>query len=143
MHSILIIEDDHDTRVTLRRTLEAEGYFVFSATNGVDGLALLKRIKPPSLILLDQNLPFMSGDEFLKVKNRDKELAHIPVAVVSAVANRCSEGVFAFIRKPIELGELLDVLRTYCPVEAVGPGLRRNAGVLSAPDEEEFNPKAK
>jgi CheY-like chemotaxis protein len=113
--SILVIEDDHDTRVSIRRALEAEGYFVFSATNGVGGLETLQRIKPPGLILLDLMMPLMNGQDFLKAKEADPEIAEIPVIVMSA--NRDFSNtvrVDRFLKKPLDLDLILEAVREYC-----------------------------
>jgi CheY-like chemotaxis protein len=113
--SILVIEDDHDTRVSLRQNLEAAGYFVFSATNGLHGLETLKRIKPPCLILLDVVMPLMNGEEFLKTIDSDPELHTIPVVVVSAFPDLAKALVAkAFVQKPISLKILLEVVQKHC-----------------------------
>lgn len=116
MQTILVIEDDHDIRVCLRQALEADGYYVFSAANGIDGLAMLQRIKPPDAIILDQNMPLMSGDAFLQIKQNDKALAPIPVIMVSAVADRSTPlGAVEFLRKPVDLNRLLEAIKRHCP----------------------------
>ena len=114
--SILIIEDDHDIRVSLRRALEFEGYYVFSATNGISGFELLKRIKPPGLILLDLMMPLMNGQGFLKKKNTDADLNRIPIVIMSA--SKDAEAIAAendgFLQKPVDLKALLEVVHRFC-----------------------------
>lgn len=106
--TILIVENDHDTRVSLRQVLEAEGHFVFSAADGINGLALLRRIKPPSLILLDLMMPMMDGEEFLQALDLDPELHLIPVIVVSAFPEMAKSTLArAFLQKPVDLQALL------------------------------------
>lgn len=108
MQSILVVEDDHSIRVTLRDALEAHGYLVFSAANGADGLAVLSRVKDICLILLDWQMPLVSGEEFLKAKMRADEYKDIPVILVSAVANSIHPiGVKEIIAKPFDLDYLL------------------------------------
>lgn len=114
VQAILVVEDDHQIRVNLRHFLESEGYFVFSAANGADGLATLSRIKPPSLILLDFEMPLMNGEAFLKAKNSDPTLAAIPVVIVSGQARPGLSGVSAFVQKPFNLENLLSTVRRYC-----------------------------
>jgi CheY-like chemotaxis protein len=115
MQTVLVVEDDHNIRVTLRQTLEAAGYFVFSCGHGAEALTLLSRIKPPSLILLDWQLPILNGEEFLRVKMREPELAPIPVVVVSALASSIQPiGVKEIVRKPFDLDHLLKVVDKYC-----------------------------
>ena len=115
-HSVLIIEDDHATRVALRSALEDDGYFVYSAPNGFDALSILNRIEPPFLILLDQNMPLMSGDEFLTVKQRNPEWKTIPVVTISGFPDQTTQmGAIEFMEKPLNLGQLLATVRKYCP----------------------------
>jgi CheY-like chemotaxis protein len=114
--SILVIEDDHDTRVSLRRNLEMAGYFVFSAAHGAQGLETLKRIRPPCLILLDIIMPIMNGEEFIKEIEADPELHTIPVVVVSAFPEKAKTLIAAsFVQKPVNLKTLLEVVQKYCP----------------------------
>lgn len=115
MQTILVVEDDHNIRVSLRQALEAHGYYVFSAANGVDGLAMLMRIKRPTVILLDWLLPLMGGKEFLQAKMKDENLANIPVIVISAVAHEIKEtGINELLPKPIDLNQLIKTIKKYC-----------------------------
>lgn len=117
LKSILVIEDDHDTRVSLRQSLESEGYFVFSAANGKQGWEILQRIKPPCLILLDVVMPIMNGEEFIRAIETDPLLHVIPVVIVSAFPDLAKPLIAeAFVQKPINLESLLSVVQKYCPV---------------------------
>ena len=115
LKSVLVIEDDHDTRVSLRRILEVEGYFVFSAADGKQGLEIIRRIKPPCLILLDVIMPLMNGEEFLVEINNDPALHMIPVVLVSAFPETAKKLVAkAFVQKPIDLDALLNAVHQHC-----------------------------
>ena len=128
MHSILVVEDDHAIRVTLRAALESMGWLVFTAANGIDGIMILKRINLPCIILLDQMMPLMDGEGFLKIKNNDKELAPIPVIVLSAVSDRITHlGAVGFLKKLVDLDLLFESIRKYCgehlePLETANEG---------------------
>jgi CheY-like chemotaxis protein len=114
MRTILVVEDDHDTRVALRDAFEAQGYCVFSATNGRDALRVLPSLAAPVLVLLDQNLPLMTGDEFLRAKITDNKIASIPVIVMSAVSDRTQGlGASAFFSKPLDVDTLIDKVNTF------------------------------
>jgi DNA-binding response OmpR family regulator len=114
MQSILVVEDDHSIRVTLREALEAQGYLVFSAANGADGLAQMSRIKGLSCILLDWQMPLVNGEDFLKGKMKEEAFASIPVILVSAVADRIHPiGVKEIIPKPFEIDRLLAAIEKY------------------------------
>jgi CheY-like chemotaxis protein len=121
LKTILVVEDDHDTRVSLRKLLEAEGYFVFSAANGRVGLEIIQRIKPPCLILLDCIMPLMNGEEFLAAVQSDQNLHTIPVVVVSAFPDSAKKLVAkAFVQKPIDLDILLKVIGEHCVCQTHG-----------------------
>jgi CheY-like chemotaxis protein len=112
---VLVVEDDDDIRNALQDILITEGYTVFCANNGQEGVDILKKMECPGLILLDLMMPVMNGWEFITVKDKDVQLAPIPVVVVSAVADR-GKPVHArgFIKKPINLDVLLKVVSQYC-----------------------------
>ena len=112
--SVLIVEDDHDIRVTLQEFLEVEGYLVFSAANGRQGLELLGRIQPPGVVLLDFMMPLMNGQEFLRAKGEDPALARIPVVMISASKEAAAMPADAFLPKPISLEILLQVVTRFC-----------------------------
>lgn len=115
LKSVLVVEDDHDTRVSLRKILEAEGYFVFSAADGKQGMDIIRRIKPPCLILLDVIMPLVNGEEFLAFLNADPTLHTIPVVVVSAFPDTAKRLVAkAFVQKPIDLDSLLKAVHEHC-----------------------------
>jgi CheY-like chemotaxis protein len=105
---ILLIEDDHDIRVSFRQSLEHCGFKVYSAANGRDGLALLNKVKP-KLIVLDLHMPIMNGEEFLRIKESSPEIEKIPVIVVTSDSNR-KEILTRYpnILKPFEIDNFLE-----------------------------------
>lgn len=78
----LIVDDDADARDLVRRTLEGDGFRVELAENGNDALAVLAR-QGASLIVLDLEMPVMSGYELLDEIYAREELACIPVIVIT------------------------------------------------------------
>lgn len=113
--SILIVEDDIDIRESLQATLTHEGYLVYTAVNGREGLDVLPRIERPCLILLDLMMPVMNGWEFLSFLRKNDLLATIPVIVVSAYVSESQPlPVEAVIKKPFDLDLLLDFVRKFC-----------------------------
>lgn len=115
---VLIVEDDTDLRDALSQILEEEGYRVSPAEHGLDALERLRDGKKPCLILLDLTMPVMNGWQFRAEQRQDPELASIPVVVISAGANLADQlvplGVQDYLRKPIQLGQLLATVRRYC-----------------------------
>lgn len=108
---ILVVEDDRDIRETLEEALHDEGYIVITANNGREGLAKIKTEPKPCLVLLDMMMPIMGGREFLDIVIADKDLAPIPIFILSAIADRGNtKGSAGFIKKPADLNEIIDVI---------------------------------
>lgn len=113
---ILIVEDDHDTRVLYRKALEAEGFTVHSTTNGKNGLEKLKQFSSTiKVILLDINMPIMDGNEFLKVKSADPKLGEIPVIVITSQPNSVLYPVYNIIQKPPDIPGLIKTVKSFLP----------------------------
>jgi adenylate cyclase len=83
--TILIIEDEDDIRTFASRVLELEGYRVFQAGDGDEGLRLA-RGNQVALVLLDLRLPGRDGWAVLSQMKSDPELSSIPVVVFTASA---------------------------------------------------------
>ncbi|MFT3772792.1 MAG: response regulator [Minicystis sp.] len=110
--AVLVVDDDPDIRETLREVIEAEGFSVETAANGRAALEALIMGLRPSLIVLDLMMPSMSGWDVLSAIRGDRALADIPVAVVSASGSRTPPpGATHFLRKPIDIDALLDLVR--------------------------------
>jgi len=83
--TVLVVDDDEDIRLAMSDTLEAEGYAVLLAENGLDALAKLRASSAlPNLILLDLMMPEMDGFEFITELRRHDEWRSIPVVVITA-----------------------------------------------------------
>ena len=108
---LLLVEDDEDIRDALLRSLEAEGYRVTPAANGVEALDRLQDSTEYGLILLDLMMPVMNGEQFRAEQVKASQLARIPVVVLSAnrqARQKAAEiGAAACIVKPIDLDALL------------------------------------
>jgi two-component system, chemotaxis family, chemotaxis protein CheY len=111
---ILVVEDDQDLRETLMEALEQEGYAVTPARDGVDALSQLRNAHSrPDLILLDLQMPRMNGVEFRGEQLKIKELADIPVAILTADTEgeqKAASLKTAFLRKPLKLPQLLSAI---------------------------------
>lgn len=113
--TILIVEDDDDIRNVMIDLLESEGYVAQAATNGKEALDLLGTMAKPCLVLLDMMMPIMNGRQFLDKVMSDVVLAPIPVLIVSAVADKTNtEGSVGFLKKPIDIDVVLNVVSQYC-----------------------------
>jgi CheY-like chemotaxis protein len=115
---VLIVEDDTDLRQVLTQILVEEGYRVGGAEHGLHALEQLRDGWRPCLILLDLTMPVMNGWQFRAEQQQDPDLASIPVVVISAGANLAEQilplGIHEYIRKPIQLGQLLATVHRYC-----------------------------
>ncbi len=111
--SILLLEDDSDTRQSMAQILTDEGYDVITAENGQDALDRLGFQFNPDLILLDLMMPVLNGFDFLTEIRLHPEWSFIPVIVASA--NQGYEAAdlksFAVLRKPFDLSVLLESVR--------------------------------
>jgi two-component system KDP operon response regulator KdpE len=111
---VLVIDDEPQIRRLLRVTLEANGYEVFDAATGNDGIVQAAQRRPEA-ILLDLGLPDLDGVDVLK---RIREWSRVPIIILS-VRDREHEKIGAldsgaddFVTKPFGSGELLARLRT-------------------------------
>jgi CheY-like chemotaxis protein len=111
--SVLIIDDEDNAAELLRLTLENNGYRTSRASSAEQALQILPDIKP-DLITLDVMLPGMDGLEFLDELKKMKAYRHIPVVIVSIVADEkkgFSLGASGVLSKPVRKPDLLDVLQ--------------------------------
>lgn len=114
---ILIVEDDLAIREALKEVLELEGYATLTASNGREGIEILRKSDHPCLVLLDLMMPVMSGWDFLEeLKKNDTELLkNNPVFVLSAVVDKnTAQGIAGYLKKPMELESVLKAVRNYC-----------------------------
>ncbi|WP_434345619.1 response regulator [Myxococcus virescens] len=113
---MLIVEDYPDLRELMAEVLRMEGYEVFTAADGREGLEQLSKIRRPCLVILDLLMPVMDGFEFLARLRQDSETASLPVFVVTANSGvDMPPSVAAFLRKPMDFGELVALVAQHCP----------------------------
>lgn len=106
--TLLVVEDDVDIRESLVEFLTDEGFRVFSSCNGKEAWDALPSIPRPSVILLDLQMPEMTGRELFEKLRADPRYDSIPVAILTAANDRqVPEKVDGFIRKPLDLDDLL------------------------------------
>lgn len=113
MRSILLVDDDADSRMTLRDLLTGEGFVVHTARDGQHALHVLDRMDPPDLILLDYKMPVMDGKQFLSIMRRTPRLQPIPVVILSAATREWSGAhleVVDVLSKPLDFDVLLSTV---------------------------------
>ena len=115
---VLIVEDNELNRKLFHDLLDSQGYETLQTREGLQALALA-RAHHPDLILMDIQLPEISGLEVTKWLKDDEELSHIPVIAVTAFAMKGDEerirqgGCEAYISKPISVMHFLETIRQH------------------------------
>ena len=118
--SILIVEDHEANIQTYSEYLLAQGYRVFVARDGLEGLELAQT-RRPDLILMDLIMPRMDGFEATRRIKADENLKCIPIIALTALVmpgdrERCLEaGVDFYLAKPVLLKELLNLIEKSLP----------------------------
>jgi two-component system cell cycle response regulator DivK len=113
---VLIVEDNELNMKLFHDLLDAEGYETLQTREGLEALSLAREQRP-DLILMDIQLPEISGLEVTKWLKEDDELASIPVVAVTAFAMKGDEerirqgGCEAYISKPISVSGFLNTIR--------------------------------
>ena len=116
MSTILIVEDNDKNLKLARDVLQAKGYATLEATTGEDGVRLARE-RLPDLVLMDIQLPGISGIDALRELRADASTAAIPVIAVTASVMQqdrkliTDAGFDAYVAKPINLREFLDAVR--------------------------------
>jgi CheY-like chemotaxis protein len=121
-HRVLVVDDDEDTRSGIAELLRLDGYLVAEAADGQEALDRLHTQKRPCLVLLDLQMPRTSGWEFRARQQRDREIADVPVVVVSAREDaevRVKQlGLAGFLAKPLDFDQLVETIERTCPLAA-------------------------
>lgn len=116
--TVLIVEDNELNMKLFRDLLEAHGYTTAAARNGVEAMTLARKHKP-DLILMDIQLPEVSGLEVTRWIKDDPTLYAIPVVAVTAFAMKGDEeriregGCEAYLSKPISVGKFIETVRRF------------------------------
>jgi CheY-like chemotaxis protein len=117
--TVMVVEDDPDILETIAEVLEDDAYRPVLASNGASALDQLRAAQTkPCVILLDVMMPILDGRGFRARQQEDPELKGIPVVVLSAHADAALAAVEmqaeGFIRKPVDLHNLLDTVERFC-----------------------------
>ncbi|MCY1392729.1 Blue-light-activated protein [compost metagenome] len=129
---LLLVDDNVATRYALRRRLERHGYEVLEAGTGTEGLALIASEHLDALIL-DVNLPDMSGFDIVRKLRAEAATALLPVIHVSAASIQSADvitgldaGADAYLVHPVDADVLLATLRTLLRVRDTENALRES-----------------
>ncbi|HRY05204.1 MAG TPA: response regulator [Beijerinckiaceae bacterium] len=116
--TILIVEDNELNMKLFNDLLEAHGYQTVQARNGVEAVDLARK-HHPNLILMDIQLPEVSGLQVTQWIKDDESLRSIPVVAITAFAMKGDEekirqgGCEAYLSKPISVVKFLETVRNY------------------------------
>ncbi|WP_159787324.1 PAS domain S-box protein [Sodalinema gerasimenkoae] len=102
--TILVVDDDEHVRELLRQSLEAQGYHVRQAKDGVEAIMEVKRSRP-DLIVLDVMMPYIDGFDVAAVLKNEPQTMGIPILVLSIVEDRergYRAGIDRYLKKPID-----------------------------------------
>ena len=115
---VLIVEDNELNMKLFHDLLDAHGFTTVQTRNGLDALALAREHRP-DLILMDIQLPEVSGLEVTRWRKEDDDLRENPVIAVTAFAMKGDEerirsgGCEAYISKPISVASFLETIRQF------------------------------
>jgi CheY-like chemotaxis protein len=120
MARILVVDDDTDFQVIMRRMLEAEGYEVAIAENGDRALEFVRKTGPPDMVLLDVMMATtLEGVDVAREMKKDPALEHVPIIMISSIATSPYATEFpdeehipieGWISKPVQRSVLLKIL---------------------------------
>ena len=116
--TILVVEDNELNMKLFHDLLEAHGYNVLQTKDGMEALKLARQHRP-DLILMDIQLPEVSGLEVTKWIKEDDDLKAIPIIAVTAFAMKGDEerirqgGCEAYVSKPISVPKFIETIKTY------------------------------
>ena len=115
---ILIVEDNDLNLKLFRDLLSAHGYEIIETKDGLEAIALT-RSERPDLILMDIQLPEISGLDVTRRLKSDEAIRHIPIVAVTAFAMKDDEekilaaGCEAYVSKPISIMPFLNIVRRF------------------------------
>ena len=128
--TVMIVEDNELNMKLFRDLLEAHGYHTVGTRDGIDALDLARKHRP-DLVLMDIQLPEVSGLEVTRWLKEDPELKAIPVVAVTAFAMKSDEerirqgGCEAYLSKPISVAKFIETIRRFIGIGGSTPAVHR------------------
>jgi DNA-binding response OmpR family regulator len=113
---ILVVDDDAPILMLMKNLLREFGFDTVVADSGIDAIDKARNVRP-SLMLLDKNMPGMSGDEVIRILRDDAALAHLPILILSGEPVSKSElaslGANGAVQKPFDVKALIAQIREH------------------------------
>jgi CheY-like chemotaxis protein len=117
--SVLVVDDDLETLTTTADAVECGGYATVVAANGEDALRVLGERDDIGLVIMDVQMPGLTGIEVLEKASHDEKLKGIPIVLMTAATQVTPPPSVLLLRKPFSLRQLLCVAAEYlggvCP----------------------------
>jgi two-component system cell cycle response regulator DivK len=116
--TVLIVEDNDLNMKLFNDLLEAHGYLTLKTASGTEALELVKNHRP-DLVLMDIQLPEVSGEVVIQWIKGDESIKHIPIVAVTAFAMKgdedriLSKGCEAYLSKPISIAKFIETVKFY------------------------------
>jgi len=113
--TVLIIDDAVHIRRLVARMLEQAGFNTLEASDGLQGLRILKE-QMPDIVTCDLSMPLMDGHEFLMAAKKDPKTQNIPIIVITALgqegeaAKATAMGASAYLTKPFSSSHLIETI---------------------------------
>ena len=112
--TILIVEDEEESRDTLRELLEFEGYKVETAVNGQEALARLDASGDEiCIVLLDLFMPVMDGWQVIERLRANGRLDQTQIVIITSAPYRAPAGLPVF-QKPLDLDKVMNTVQRLC-----------------------------
>ncbi len=116
--TVLIVEDNDLNMKLFNDLLEAHGYLTLKTASGTEALELVKSHRP-DLVLMDIQLPEVSGEVVIQWIKGEETIKHIPIVAVTAFAMKgdedriLSKGCEAYLSKPISIAKFIETVKFY------------------------------
>ena len=112
--TILVVEDEVDSREALRDLLELEGYRVRTATNGREALDAMAALGDElCIVLLDLFMPVMDGWEVIEQLRANGRLDETPIVIITSAPFRAPAGL-PVLEKPLDLDRVMNEVQRLC-----------------------------
>ena len=113
MERVLVVDDEENARIGLKKLLALDGFQVAAVANGYEALEHLEQ-HPVDLVITDINMPEMNGLVFLRELNRDYPAVNVIMVTayggVESYLEAMNLGAFEYLNKPVRLEELKAVM---------------------------------
>jgi CheY-like chemotaxis protein len=116
LSTVLIVDDDPNTRLVMRMILERDGHEIVEAGHGEKALELIQPDRLPDIVTTDVRMPVLDGVELIRRLRSEPRTAAIPIIVVSSDTDalrdlRAAGLVDAIVAKPFDAGKFIECVR--------------------------------